>query len=89
MGLAIALTATIATVAQPETASTQIIKIATGALDAIAKSKQPQIQVIQQQVSVSVSTALNKSKFDVGNSRDNGNSLNLCIFDCLSTESNN
>ena len=46
----IALTATIATVAQPQPASAQILEIVSGALGALVRSKQPQPQVITQVV---------------------------------------
>ncbi|MGD1921720.1 MAG: hypothetical protein ACFCAD_24215 [Pleurocapsa sp.] len=47
MVLAIAFTITLATVAQPQTASEQILEIAASALNAVFRSRQPQSQVIE------------------------------------------
>lgn len=78
-GLVVAF-ATIATIAQPQAASAQILEAVGGALNAIIGSKKPQPQVIQQRVPVPVPTG---PQFDVGTNNANGNSLNLCISNCL------
>ena len=82
-GLIVALTATLATVAQPQPASAQILEIVSGALGGLLKSKQPQPQVIQQKVPVPVPTAPSKPDFNLGTNNANGNTLNLCISNCL------
>lgn len=84
-GLAITLTTTLSTVALPQPASAQILDIAAGALNALIRSKQPQPQVIQQQVPVPVPTPTqpNGPEFNVGTNNANGNTLNLCISNCL------
>jgi|GEM_PF-2711444 len=81
-GLAIALTATIATVAQPQPASAQILDIAAGVLNTIVGNRQPQQppQIIQQQVPVPINTG---PEFNVGTNNANGNNLNLCVSNCL------
>ncbi len=79
----IALTATIATVAQPQPASAQILEIVSGALGALVRSKQPQPQVIQQPVPVPVPVQPGRPEFSVGTNNANGNSLNLCLSNCL------
>lgn len=85
--LAIAFTATLATNAQPQTVSAQILEIAAGALNALVRSKQPQPQVIQQQVPVPLPTAPNRPEFNVGTNNANDNNLNLCISNCLPAKS--
>lgn len=79
----IALTATIATVAQPQPASAQILEIVSGALGALVRSKQPQPQVIQQPVPVPVPVQPGRPEFSVGTNNANGNSLHLCLSNCL------
>lgn len=78
-GLVVAF-ATIATVAQPRPASAQILEAVGGAINAIIGGNKPQPQVIQQRVPVPVPTG---PQFDVGTNNANGNSLNLCISNCL------
>ena len=87
-GLIVALTATLATVAQPQPASAQILEIVSGALGGLLKSKQPQPQIIQQKVPVPVPTAPSKPDFNLGTNNANGNTLNLCISNCLPPSSN-
>ncbi|MEL7409816.1 MAG: hypothetical protein AAFN00_23250, partial [Cyanobacteria bacterium J06558_2] len=82
-GLIIALTASVATVAQPQPASAQILDIVTGALGGLLKSKRPQPQVVPQRVPVPVPTAPKAPNFNVGTNNANGNTLNLCISNCL------
>ncbi|WP_019504318.1 hypothetical protein [Pleurocapsa sp. PCC 7319] len=84
-GLLIALTATLATVAQPQPASAQLLDIAAGAFNAFVKSKKPQPQVIQQRVPVPVPTPSQPRgpEFNVGTNNANGNNFNLCISNCL------
>ncbi|MEO0836545.1 MAG: hypothetical protein AAFY16_11315 [Cyanobacteria bacterium J06642_3] len=82
-GLIIALTASLATIAQPQPASAQILEIVSGALGGLLKSKQPQPQVIQQKVPVPVPTAPSKPDFNMATNNANGNTLNLCISNCL------
>jgi hypothetical protein len=77
--IAIAI-ATVITLAQPQAASAQILEAIGGAINAIVGSDQPQPQVIQQSVPVPVPTG---PQFDVGTNNANGNSLNLCISNCL------
>ncbi|HEY9767334.1 MAG TPA: hypothetical protein V6C71_02360 [Coleofasciculaceae cyanobacterium] len=79
----IALTATIATVAQPQPASAQILEVVSGALNALVRSKQPQPQVIQQPVPVPTPVTPGRPEFNVGTNNANGNSLNLCLSNCL------
>lgn len=88
-GLAIALTATVATLAQPQPASAQILEVVSGALGALVKSKQPQPQVIQQKVPVPVPVPAQpgRPEFSVGTNNANGNNFNLCISNCLPTGS--
>lgn len=81
-GLLVALTATVATVTQPQPASAQLLDIAAGALNALVRSKQPQPQVIQQRVPVPVPTPTGP-EYNVGTNNANGNSLNLCLASCL------
>lgn len=81
-GLLVALTATVATVAQPQPASAQLLEIAAGALNSLVRSKQPQPQIIQQRVPVPVPTP-SRPEFNVGTNNANGNHLNLCISNCL------
>ena len=82
-GLIIALTASLATISQPQPASAQILEIVSGALGGLLKSKQPQPQVIQQKVPVPVPTAPSKPDFNMATNNANGNTLNLCISNCL------
>lgn len=79
VGLVVAF-ATIATVVQPRPASAQILEAVGGAVNAILGTNKPQPQVIQQRVPVPVPTG---PQFDVGTNNANGNSLNLCISNCL------
>ena len=85
-GLLVALTATVATVAQPQPASAQLLEVAAGALNALVRSRQPQPQVIQQRVPVPVPTPTGP-RYDVGTNNANGNSLNVCLSSCLPTGS--
>ncbi|MEM9508769.1 MAG: hypothetical protein AAFW67_04145 [Cyanobacteria bacterium J06638_38] len=82
-GLIIALTASLATIAQPQPASAQILEIVSGALGGLLKSKQPQPQIIQQKVPVPVPAAPSKPDFNLGTNNANGNTLHLCISNCL------
>ncbi|MEM7593528.1 MAG: hypothetical protein AAF383_18780 [Cyanobacteria bacterium P01_A01_bin.83] len=82
-GLIIAVTASLATIAQPQPASAQILEIVSGALGGLLKSKQPQPQVIQQKVPVPVPAAPSKPDFNMATNNANGNTLNLCISNCL------
>ncbi len=73
--------ATVITLAQPQAASAQILEAVGGAINAIlGGGNQSQPQVIQQNVPVPVPTG---PQFDVGTNNANGNSLNLCISNCL------
>ena len=86
LGLVIILTTTLTTIARPQPASAQILEIAAGALNALIRSKQPpQPQVIQQPVPVPVPTQPNGPEFNVGTNNGNGNTLNLCVSNCLPT----
>lgn len=78
-GLVVAF-ATIATVIQPRPASAQILEAVGGAVNAILGTNKPQPQIIQQRVPVPVPSG---PQFDVGTNNANGNSLNLCISNCL------
>ena len=84
-GLLIALTATLATVAQPQPASANISEVVAGGLNALVRSKKPQPQVIQQRVPVPVPTPSQPRgpEFNVGTNNANGNNFNLCISNCL------
>ena len=82
-GLFVALTAISATVARPQPADAQILEAVGGALNAIIGSKKPQPQVIQQRVPVPVPVQPNGPEFNVGTNNANGNSLNLCLSNCL------
>ncbi len=76
--LAIALTVTISTIASAQTASAQLLEIATGALNALTGNRQ-QPQIIRQPVPIP-STHRN---LNFGTNNLNGNNFNFCISGCL------